>query len=145
MAGFLLTLQGGRERQYWADAATQGQLRRSDALALSSGIFLNVLDACYKGEDVGLRMSSRVSVAAACLLQLSQLVWLILRPQSYMRHRVTTNFFQRLRWKAFTFVVLGTLVTAEDTSNASGIIPFQRPPSRGTLGAFLTVAFSVPM
>jgi hypothetical protein len=141
----LLSLQDGREGAYWADAGTQMQLRRFDCMGLAAGLVLNLLDAAYEGSHGGLgsggRTKRRAMVAFAGLLQLMQLAWLILKPQSYMRHRVSITFIQRLRWwSAFVGMRQGAAAVP-----IYAIIPFQRPLQPGSFWAFFTIACVVPL
>jgi hypothetical protein len=138
---FLLTLQDGWEGPYWADAGTQRQLRSFDCLGLAAGVVLNLLDARYEGSG---RTRRRVRVAYAALLQLMQLAWLILKPQSYMRHRGAITFIQRLRfWSAFVGMGLGAGVSSWATINIA--VPIQRPLQPGSFWTFLTVVGAVPL
>jgi hypothetical protein len=140
--GCLLTLSDGTEREYWADAGTQRQLRRVDCLGLAAGVVLNLLDAGYEGSG---RTRRRVRVACAGLLQLMQLAWLLLKPQSYMRHRVCITFIQRLRWCLVCFVGLGMGLGAAEPALIDTYVPIQRPLQPGSLLAFLWVVCAVPV
>jgi hypothetical protein len=61
--GCLLTLSDGRERQYWADAGTQRQLRRFDALGLASGVIFIILHGTRKEIDQWENRRALVAVA----------------------------------------------------------------------------------
>jgi hypothetical protein len=140
--GCLLTLSDGRERQYWADAGTQRQLRRVDCLGLAAGVVLNLLDAGYEGTPAT-RTRRRQMVAFAGLLQLMQLAWLLFKPQSYMRHRVSIAFIQRLRWQAGFMGIMG--LGAGASGWAASIVPIQRPLQPGSFLTFLWVVTVVPL
>jgi hypothetical protein len=143
--GCLLTLSDGRERQYWADAGTQRQLRRFDALGLAAGVIVNMLHMTRREIGrIAVQWENRRAVVAlagllALSLQLAQLAWLILRPQSYTRHRTIATIIQRLRWTAFA-----TILQRGASEEVISVNPFRRPQP-GTLGTFLSVFCLVPV
>jgi hypothetical protein len=135
--GCLLTLSDGRERQFWADAGMQRQLRRLDALGLAAGVIVNTLHS--SSSELNQWKTGREWVAVGGLLQLAQLAWLILRPQSYMRHRTVATIIQRLLRSSLALAQLEASEAVIFT-----MIPFQRPLQPGTLGAFLSVFCLIP-
>jgi hypothetical protein len=133
----LLTLQAGRERQFWADAGTQRQLRRFDILGLAAGIIIDLVHAYFVKRMPIPRVRSFVTV----LLQLAQLAWVMLGQESYMRHRTLANTVQRLRGLAFTLIWLRHSTTKDFMEG----VHLKRPPQTGTLGTFLSVSVMLPM
>jgi hypothetical protein len=133
----LLTLQAGREQQYWADAGTLRHLRRLDILGLAAGVIIDLVHAYFTMRLLTPRVRSFVTV----LLQLAQLAWVVLGQESYMRHRTLANTVQRLRGLAFTL----TWMRHSTTKAFMEGLHFERPVQTGTLGTFLTVSVMLPM
>lgn len=133
----LLTLQAGRERQYWADAGTQRQLRRFDILGLVAGVIVDLVHAYFTKRMPMPRVRSFITV----LLQLAQLAWVVLGQESYMRHRTLANTVQRLRGLAFTLTWLRHSTTKAFVEG----VHFERQLQTGTLGTFLSVSVMLPM
>ena len=136
--GWLLTLPGGREAQYWEDAGTREQIRRFDLLALSAGAVINLLLAC-----INLRALRRhaVAIIITCQLQLAQVLWLKLSPAVYGRHRGTVTILHQLRWT----VNAAKLLWKAPTQSVISLAVFGRAVQPGTMVAFVIVVCICPM
>jgi hypothetical protein len=136
--GRLLTLPGGGEARYWEDARVRERILRFDNLALSAGVVINLLLACFNLRALRRRA---VTIIITSQLQLAQLLWLKLSPSIYGRHRGTVTILQQLRWTVNSAKLMRNI----PTQGVVCLCVFGQPVQPGTLAAFVTVAFLYPM
>ena len=136
--GWLLTLAGGQEARYWEDARVRERILRFDYLALSAGVVINFLLACF---NLGALRRRAVTIIITCQLQLAQLLWLKLSPAVYGRHRGTVTILQQLRWT----VNAAKLLRKTPAESVLSLAVFGRAVQPGTMVAFVIVVCICPM
>lgn len=129
-----LRLPASLEAQYWDAEDTHRQIQLGDVLGITTGALLNFVSISY----VPLT-ATKVYLTVVVITQLVQLVWLLKRPQSYMRRRYLVSLLQRFR---VTFgVSLGLALRASDNFFREFHHSWDLQAPEGRCRAFLAIVF----
>lgn len=129
-----LTLPSSLESQYWASSETHRQIQLGDVLGLVMGVLLNSASISYVP-----KRPTKIYFGMVVLFQLLQLLWLLLKPHSYMRRRFLVTWLQRARVMAVTSIAISIHPSDMFFTTMSHTWPLETP--EGRFRAYMAILF----